>query len=37
MSGFAVMIWSSAGNFGLPLYYKSPRALERFKLPFTLP
>jgi|JI71714CRNA_FD_contig_31_2640010_length_237_multi_1_in_0_out_0_1 hypothetical protein len=37
MSGFAVIICSYGVNFKLPLYYKSPKALERFKLPFTLP
>jgi hypothetical protein len=37
MSGLAVIIWSYGGNFGLPLYYKSPKALERLRFPFTLP
>lgn len=37
MSGLAVMIWSYGGNLAFPLYSKSPSALERFKLPFTLP
>jgi len=32
-----VIICSSGFIFKLPLYYKSPNALDKFKLPFTLP
>lgn len=37
MSGFAVIICYYAGKFVFCLYYKSPNALDKFKLPFTLP
>jgi len=37
MSGFAVIICSSGNKFLLYLYYRSPKARLRFKLPFTLP
>lgn len=37
ISGSAVMICSSGGNFGFYLYYKSPNARDKFKLPLTLP
>lgn len=37
MSGFAVIICYSGLRFVFCLYYKSPNALDRFKLPWTLP
>ena len=37
MSGSAVIICSSAGNFLLFLYSKSPSARDKFRFPFTLP
>lgn len=36
MSGCAVIICSAGASCALPLYFKSPMALDRFKLPFTL-
>ena len=37
ISGLAVIICYSGVIFVLPLYYKSPNALLKFKLPLTLP
>jgi len=37
MSGSAVIICSYAQIYLLHLYSKSPKALDKFKLPFTLP
>ena len=37
MSGFAVIICYYGDSVVFCLYYKSPKALERFKFPLTLP
>lgn len=37
MSGLEIMICSSKAIFSFSLYIKSPKALERFKFPLTLP
>lgn len=31
------MIWSSGANLELPLYYRSPKALDKLRFPLTLP
>ena len=36
ISGCAVMICSAGASFSLPLYFKSPMALDKLRLPFTL-
>ncbi len=36
MSGCAVMICASGASESLPLYFRSPIARDRFRLPFTL-
>lgn len=37
ISGFAVITCSYGGSLLLFLYYRSPRALDKFKFPLTLP